>query len=115
MISLISKTLGYVFAVVLALISVGLIYGFYYLINHQDLIINSLVFSFELNFSVAKLIANWATWALVIIAIIMLGPIMLRVAHFFQQQEIIELLTIQNDELRAIKLQTKGEKGSISL
>jgi hypothetical protein len=100
MFSIILKTISYIFSVLIALVSLLFLVLLGYLLTDPYTVWDIVVVQLGLPFFVTKLLP----WVLGVTGILLLGPITLICANFFQQSKIIDLLKAQNDELILARL-----------
>jgi len=105
MFSIILKTISYIFSVLIALVSLLFLVLLGYLLIDPYAAMDIVVVQLGLPFFVTELLP----WILGVTGILLLGPITLICANFFQQSKIIQLLEEQNKELRLARYDRSSE------
>ena len=100
MFSLTLRFISYTFSVLIAFVSILFLGLLIYLIFTPYAVVDIVVHQMGMRYFVATLVP----WILGITGILLLGPITLICANFFQQSKIIDLLETQNDELILARL-----------
>ena len=94
------KTISYIFSVLIALVSILflVLLGYLFITPYasEDIVVGQL--------GLPYFVATLVPWILGVMGILLLGPITLICANFFQQSKIIDLLEAQNDELVLARL-----------
>jgi hypothetical protein len=94
------KTMSYIFSVLIALVSLLFLALLVYLLIEpyaaEDIVVHQL--------GMPYFAAVLFPWILGVAGILLLGPMTLICANFFQQSKIIDLLEAQNDELILARL-----------